>query len=146
MRAVNPMRQSDIIPSLVHGSLVNGLSHVQRQPINWTNVGLLSINILRPQQNCRHFPDDFKCIFLMKIYEFRLRFHWSLFLRFADQATSPYLTQWWLVYWRIHASIGFIELNAKENISMDFYLKFKRFHMKMSTAVMAPNLSRPQCA
>ena len=82
-------------------------------------------------QNCRHFPDDiFKCIFWIKIYEFRLRFHWSLFLRFADQATSPYLTQWWLVYWRIHASLGFIDLNTKENISMDFYLKFKRFHMK----------------
>ena len=45
---------------------------------------------------------------VMKIYEFRLRFHWSLFLRFeltifqhwfrkwpgADQATSHYLNQW----------------------------------------------------
>ena len=45
----------------------------------------------------------------MKIYEFLLRFHWSLFLRVqltifhhwfrwwlgADQATSHYLNQWW---------------------------------------------------
>ena len=51
----------------------------------------------------------------MKMLEFRLRFHWSLFLRFeltifqhwlrlwlvAGQATSHYLNQWWLVYWRI---------------------------------------------
>ena len=47
--------------------------------------------------------------------EFRLRFHWSLFLRFeltifqhwfrkrlgTDKATSHYLNQWWLNYWRI---------------------------------------------
>ena len=45
----------------------------------------------------------------MKMYEFRLKFHWSLFLRLqltivqywfrqwhgADQATSHYLNQWW---------------------------------------------------
>ena len=45
----------------------------------------------------------------MKMYEFRLRFHWSLFLRFeltifqhwfrwrlgADRATSRYLNHWW---------------------------------------------------
>ena len=56
----------------------------------------------------------------MKMYEFRLRFHWSLFLRVqltifqhwfrkwlgADQATSHYLKQWWLVYRRIYASLG----------------------------------------
>ena len=47
--------------------------------------------------------------FSMKIYEFQLQFHWSLFLRVqlttfkhwfrwwlgADQATSHYLNQWW---------------------------------------------------
>ena len=51
----------------------------------------------------------------MEIYEFRLKFHWSLFpiaqltifqhwfrkWLGADQATSHYLNQWWLVYWRI---------------------------------------------
>ena len=60
----------------------------------------------------------------MKMYEFRLRFHWSLFLRVqltifqhwfrwwldADQATSHYLYQWWLGYWRIYASLGLNEL------------------------------------
>ena len=60
----------------------------------------------------------------MKMLEFRLRFHWSLFLIFeltilqywvrqrlgADQATSHYLNQWWLVYWRIYASLGINKL------------------------------------
>ena len=60
----------------------------------------------------------------MKILEFRLQFHWSLFLRFqltiiqhwfrlwlgAVQATSHYLNQWWLFYWRIYASLGLNEL------------------------------------
>ena len=59
----------------------------------------------------------------MKMDGFRLGFHWSLFLRFeliiqhwfrqwlgADQATSHYLNQWWLVYWHIYASLGLNEL------------------------------------
>ena len=33
---------------------------------------LMCLNTLRPRQNDRHFTDD-KCIFLMKIYEFRFR-------------------------------------------------------------------------
>ena len=57
-------------------------------------------------------------------YEFRLKFLWSLFLKVkltvfhhwfrqwlgAGQATSHYLNQWWLVYWRIYASLGLNEL------------------------------------
>ena len=56
----------------------------------------------------------------MKIYEFRSRFHWNLFLRFqltishhngwAPIATSHYLNQWWLIYWQIYASLGLNEL------------------------------------
>ena len=60
----------------------------------------------------------------MRKFEFRLKFHWSLFLRVqltifqhwfrqwlgADQATSHYLNQWWLFYWRIFASLGLNEL------------------------------------
>ena len=56
----------------------------------------------------------------MKMYEFQLKFHWSLFLKVqliilqhwfrywldSDQATSHYLNQWWLGYWRIYASLG----------------------------------------
>ena len=86
------------------------------------------VNSLRPRQNDRYFADDiFKCIFFsMKIYEFRLRFHWSLFLRFeltifqhwftewlgAGQATSHYLNQCWLVYRHIYASLGLNELSV----------------------------------
>ena len=60
----------------------------------------------------------------MKMYEFRLKFHWSLFLgvqltifqhRFrqwlgADQAASYYLNQWWSVYWHTCVTRGFSEL------------------------------------
>ena len=60
----------------------------------------------------------------MEMYEFRLKFHWSLFLRFqltifqhwfrywlgAVQATSHYLNQWWLVYWHIYVSLNLNEL------------------------------------
>ena len=49
------------------------------------NIELIALNTLRPKQNVRHFADNIlKCIFLNEsvIHAFRLRFHWSLFLRF----------------------------------------------------------------
>ena len=60
----------------------------------------------------------------MKIFEFRLKYHWSLFLKLqlttfqhwfrqwlgADQATSHYMKQWWFVCWRIYASLCLNEL------------------------------------
>ena len=60
----------------------------------------------------------------MKMYKFRWEFHWSLFPGFqltifqhwfrywlgADQATSHYLKQCWLVYWCIYASLALNEL------------------------------------
>ena len=60
----------------------------------------------------------------MKMCEFHLRFHWSLFLRVqltifqhwfrwwlgADQATSHYLNQCWYLYRRIYASLSLNEL------------------------------------
>ena len=60
----------------------------------------------------------------IKMYEFRIRFHWNSFLSVkliifqhwfrywlgADQATSHYLNQWWLAYWRMYASLGLNEL------------------------------------
>ena len=56
----------------------------------------------------------------MRMYEFRLKFHWNLFHRVqltisqhwfrwwlgAGQATSQCLNQCWLVYWCINASLG----------------------------------------
>ena len=63
----------------------------------------------------------------MKMLEFRLRFHRSLFLRVqltinqhwyrlwlgTGQATSHYLNQCWLVYWRKYASLGLNELISR---------------------------------
>ena len=56
----------------------------------------------------------------MKMLEFWLWFHWSLFLRFEltifqhwfiwHLSIIYYLNQWWLVYWRIYASLGLNEL------------------------------------
>ena len=58
------------------------------------------------------------------MHEFRLKLHWSLFVRIqliiyqhwfwswlgAYQATSHYLDRWWLDNWRIYASLGLNEL------------------------------------
>ena len=63
----------------------------------------------------------------MEIYEFRLRFHLSLFLgaqltiiqywfRYwlgAGQAPSHSLNHWWLVCWRIYTSLPLNELKTK---------------------------------
>ena len=60
----------------------------------------------------------------MKMFEFWLKFHWRLFLRFqltinhpwfrwwlgGHQATSHYLNKWWLDYRGIYASLGLNEL------------------------------------
>ena len=61
---------------------------------------------------------------LIKMYQIRLRFHWSMFLIFkltifwhwfrwwlgVNQAKSHYLNQWWLVCWRIYVSLYLNEL------------------------------------
>ena len=60
----------------------------------------------------------------MKTFEFWLQFHWISFPKVeltifqhwfrywlgTDKATSHYMNQWWLVYWRIYASFRFNEL------------------------------------
>ena len=62
----------------------------------------------------------------MKMCKFRLKIRWSVFPRVqltlfqhwfiwwcgADQATSHYLNQWWLVYWHIYASLATMIWNA----------------------------------
>ena len=51
------------------------------QDIMSTYVLCPEFNTLRPKQNHIHFPNDiFKCISWTKMFEFLLRFHWSLFL------------------------------------------------------------------
>ena len=81
----------------------------------------------RNRQNGYLFADDIFNIFSsMNMFEFRERFHWSLFLRVqltifqhwfrlwlgADQAASHYLIQWWLIYWRIYASLVLKKLSC----------------------------------
>ena len=52
--------------------------------------------LLTHWQNGRYFPDDiFKCILWMKIYEFRLGFHWSLFLRQINDIPALVLIMAW---------------------------------------------------
>ena len=67
----------------------------------------------------------------LKMYQFLLRFHWSLFLSVqltifqhwfrqwfgAGQATRHCLNQWWLVYCRIYASLGLNELISRYNLT-----------------------------
>ena len=83
----------------------------------------LKNNTLRWRQHGPHFQTFSNEFFWIKIYDFWLRFYWNLFPRVqlrifhhwlrwqlsAGQATSHYLNQWWLVYWRINASLN--ELN-----------------------------------
>ena len=89
----------------------------------------LDINTLRSRQNGRHFADDmFKCIFVNENVGISIK----ISLKFvhkgpinniqalaqkwlgAEQATSHYLNQWWLFYWRIYASLGLNELMLVE--------------------------------
>ena len=67
----------------------------------------------------------------MKMYEFRLKFHWSLFpsvqltilhhwFRWwlgADQSISHYLNQWWLDYQCIYVSLGLNELSGVATVN-----------------------------
>ena len=76
------------------------------------------------------FQTTFSNVFSwIKMYELRLTFHLSLFLevqltRFQHWfrwwlgtylATSHYLKQWWLLYWRLYASLGLNELRVIGN-------------------------------
>ena len=79
----------------------------------------------------------------MKMYDFHLRFHRNLFLRFeltifqhcfrwwlgADQATSHYLNQWWLVYWCMYASLGLNELIKAKTFSFHWLIEAWWCHM-----------------
>ena len=85
----------------------------------------------------------------MKIVVFWLNFHWNMFPRVqltiiqhwfrywlgAVQATSHYLNQWWLVYWRIYASLGlsvlrFTELLLVEVINLSVCLGTRGSNLK----------------
>ena len=73
---------------------------------------------LRSRQNRYHFTENiFKCIFLDESVctsiKISLRVQWTIWpqwFRKGEKATSHYLNQWWLVYWRIHVPLGLNEL------------------------------------
>ena len=70
----------------------------------------------------------------MKMYKFLLGFHWRLLLRVqmtifqhwfrqwlgVGQTTSHYLNQWWLVYWRIYASLSLNDLRKRRRKLINF--------------------------
>ena len=99
---------------------------------SWPN-SMLFFDIIRPQcvysthwgrdKMAAIFSTTFSNVFsLMKMYEFWLRFQWSLFPGVqltifqywfrqwlgADQVTSHYLNQWWLDYQRFYASLNIL--------------------------------------
>ena len=77
-----------------------------------------------------------------KMFEFRIKFHWSLFVRDqltisqdwfrfmlgAAQATSHYLNQWWLDYRRTYASLGLNEFKCcgSDNVRSGWYHRLTR--------------------
>ena len=96
------------------------------------HVGLLvsrrcsTFDTLRPKQHGCQYPDD--------ILEWQyINFDWNFIdvcprcpisgvpalvqVIGADQATNHYLTQWWLVCWRIYASLGLSELKFKGKLN-----------------------------
>ena len=91
-------------------------------------MGIFMLNTLRPRQMDAISQTTFSNAFSWKkMFEFRLKFHWSLFPRVpltisqqwfrswpgAGHATSHCLKQCWLVYWRIYASPGLNELKKR---------------------------------
>ena len=86
---------------------------------------LVSLNtLLHWQMDTISQTTVWNAFFLMKMYQFWLKFHGSLFLRVqllifqhwfrqwlgADQATSHYLNHWWSDYWCTYESLGLNEL------------------------------------
>ena len=124
-------------------SIGSGNGTVRQQAITWANA-LSDLCCHMPSLDYNELThwgrDEMAAIFQtpfangfswMKLYEFRLKFHWSLFLGVeltifqhwfrlwlgADQATSHYLNQWWLVHWRIYASLGHNVLIPSSDVS-----------------------------
>ena len=117
---------------LVNTNQSDGVNEMSLHRLNTGFTTLTTLNTLRSRQNVRHFQTFSNAFSWMKIYEFHLRFHWSLFLRFkliifrcligAYQVTSHYLNQWWLVYWGIHASFCLNEFTHWGRDKMDSIL------------------------
>ena len=104
----------------VHRGWIDDKSVFMVNSSAWNNRRIKSWNII-DRNACRHmalthwgrdtiaaisqttFSNAFSW---MEMYEFRLKFHSSLFLRLDWSAPSHYLDQWWLVYWHKYAPLG----------------------------------------
>ena len=105
------------------------------------------INTLRPGQNGRHFADDiFKCIFIsLKFVPKGPINNIPALVQImvgADQATSHYLNQWWLVHCRIYASFGLNEL--KKTLCNFFHLTIWFHHISVVAIAYIPGMFRGQ--
>ena len=99
--------------------------------LSWASYALCAVLIFLTHWGRNKMADICQTTFSnafpwMKMYEFRLKCHWSLFVRIqlaiyhhwlrwwlgADQATSHYLERWWLDCRRIYASLGLNELKV----------------------------------
>ena len=87
--------------------------------INWTSPSLVgicwSLSHLGRDKMAVIFQTTFSNSFSwMKLHKFPLRFHLSLLqgvqLSIFQHWFSHYLNQWWLLYWRIYASLGLNDL------------------------------------
>ena len=94
-------------------------------PANVNSSVRYSINTLRPRRNGQHFAHD---IFKRVLFHENVWISIRISLKFVTKgpinnipalvqimvwrrsATSHYLNQWWLVYWRPYASLGLNEL------------------------------------
>ena len=105
-------------------SCINCTSASMVSPCHWFDVQLSMLTHWGRDNMATIFQTTFSYAFSwMKMNDIRLKFHWSLYLRFqlpifqhwfrwwlaADQATSYYLNQWWLFYQRIYVSLGLNE-------------------------------------
>ena len=148
----------------------NGLSLLRCQAIAKANTGL---SLIIPSETyLTHWGRDemdaisqttFSNVFSwMKSFEFRLKFHWSLFLRVqltifqhwfrwwlgADQATSHCLNQWWFNYWRTYASFGLDELIIPSETDLSEIRKWNfsyAFPINLWLGITAWNLSISNC-
>ena len=118
-----------LVDKLHGGPIVN--SHVNfffkiqsSAVITWCSIPCYYI---QQDKTAVFFQTTFSIAFpMVKIYAFRLRICWSLFLRFqltifqhrfrlwlgTGLVTTHCLNQWWLVYWCIYASLGLSELRC----------------------------------
>ena len=82
------------------------------------HTALLYIITFRPKQNYHFADENFKFILVSENGQIWIIFHWRLLLGFEltifqicfIQATSHYLSQWWLVYWRLNALLCLNEI------------------------------------